>query len=71
MKKLNKLDKYIIFCFIVLILYTIAEFVTYFEHPQLTICFFSVFGGEILCACLIKRLKLKGYTKGDWKNEYN
>ena len=71
MKKLNTLDKYIIFSFAALILYTVAEFLTYFEHPQLTCCFFGVFGGEILCAAMIKRLKLKGYTKGDGNNEFS
>ena len=69
-KRMSGLDKYIIFSFAVLLLYTSAQtFVTLktgVESNTLTTCFFSVFGGEVLLCALIKRLKLKNETK---KNE--
>lgn len=65
MKKLKTLDKYVIFSITMLILFTIAEFALSGQtgtHDQLTICFFSCFGGEILSCCLLKLLKIH---KGD------
>lgn len=57
------LDKYIIFSFSVMIIYTIFEFVfsviTGVSHDTLTTCLYSAFGGELLMCALIKRLKLK------------
>lgn len=61
-KKLNDLDKYLIFAFTNIILYTIADKITFVitgsEQPVLTAAFFGVFGGEVLICALIKRLKL-------------
>ena len=72
-KRINKLRNaikraplsyYIVFSFSILILYTIVEQVlTVFgfePNDTLTTCFFSTFGGEVLCASLIKIFKLKG-----------
>jgi preprotein translocase subunit SecY len=62
-KKLPDLDKYIIFSFVVMILYTIAEFIvssiTGISHDTLTTCLYGAFGGELLMCAMIKRLKLK------------
>lgn len=62
-KKLPDLDKYIIFSFAVMILYTIFEFIfstiTGVAHDTLTTCLYSVYGGELLMCAMIKRLKLK------------
>lgn len=61
-KKLNDLDKYLIFTFTALILFTIACLVIFAitgnEPAVLVGCFFTAFGGEILICALIKRLKL-------------
>ena len=61
-KKLNDLDKYLIFAFSNIILYTVADKITFVitgqEQPVLTAAFFGVFGGEVLICALIKRLKL-------------
>ena len=69
-KRMSGLDKYIIFSFAVLLIYTIAQTIvtlkTGVESETLTTCFFSVFGGEVLLCAIIKRLKLKNETK---KNE--
>ena len=67
MKKLNGLDKYVIFSLAVLLIFTVAEFVvstiTGIDHPTLCTAVFSVWGGEILSCALIKIFKLKDYTK--------
>jgi len=61
-KKLNDLDKYLIFAFSNLIIYTIVAFFLFYktgsEPAVLTGCFFAAFGGEVLMCALIKRLKL-------------
>lgn len=61
-EKLNTLDKYIIFCFVVLVVYSIVHTiifaVTGIEAKTLTTVFFGLFGFEILCCFLIKRFKL-------------
>lgn len=66
----HSLDKYIVFSFIVVIVYTIAQFIlamiTGLILDTLTTCIFSLFGGEILCCAMIKRFKLKE-EKGDGK----
>lgn len=72
-KRINKLRNaikraplsyYIVFSFSILILYTIVEQVLtvlgFEPNDTLTTCFFSTFGGEVLCASLIKIFKLKG-----------
>lgn len=66
-KHMADLDKYIIFSFSVMIIYTIFEFVfstiTGVSHDTLTTCLYGAFGGELLMCALIKRLKLKrGYS---------
>lgn len=66
-KKLSDLDKYVIFSFTNVIIFTIIaivyQFITGNEiSGTLITCFFSLFGGELLMLCMIKRLKLK---KGD------
>lgn len=62
-KKISALDKYVIFSFTMLIIFTIAEIVlqavTGISQDTLITCFFSCFGGELLLCAMIKRLKLK------------
>ena len=62
-RKLPDLDKYIIFSFAVMIIYTIFEFIfsiiTGVSHDTLTTCLYGTFGGELLMCALIKRFKLK------------
>ena len=61
-KKLNDLDKYLIFAFSSLILFTVAVlciFIMTGNEPTVLVgCFFAAFGGEILMCALIKKLKL-------------
>ena len=72
-KRMSGLDKYIIFSFAVLLIYTIAQTIvtlkTGVESETLTTCFFGVFGGEVLLCALIKRLKLKNEAKKDESEE--
>lgn len=68
MKKLNGLDKYVIFSIALLLIYTIAEMVISERtgtHDALTTCFFACFGGEILSCALIKIFKLRGHEDDD------
>ena len=63
-KPLTTLDKYVIFCIVAMIVYTIVDKVTFvitngLESSTLTTAFFSCFGGEIFLCAMIKRLKLK------------
>ena len=57
-KKLNKLDKYIIFSLIFLVTYTIIEqyltVKTGFERSTLSTCVHSTFGGELLGCVILK-----------------
>lgn len=66
-KKISALDKYIIFSFTCLILYTITEhwllIKTGLTLDLLTSLFYGVFGGEVLICALIKKLKLKQEKK--------
>ena len=68
-KKLSGLDKYVIFSLTILLLFTVAEFVTStitgVEKSTLCTCVFSCFGGEILSCCLIKIFKLKEENKNE------
>jgi hypothetical protein len=63
MKKLNGLDKYVIFSISVLLIYTIVEMtistISGISHDTVTTAVFSCFGGEILSCALIKIFKLK------------
>lgn len=70
-KRLSDLDKYVIFSFTNVIIFTITaviyQFVTGGElSSTLITCFFSLFGGELLMLCMIKRLKLR---RGDNDND--
>lgn len=71
-KKLSGLDKYIIFSFTSIIIYTIVEHIlvikTGITLDLLTSLFYGVFGGEILMCALIKKLKLK-QTKKEGEND--
>lgn len=68
-KKLNKLDRYLIFSIIVLLVYTVAEMavssLTGSDHSTLTTCVFSAFGGEFFFAGLIKIFNIR---KGEQSN---
>ena len=66
MKRITQetLLKFIVFSFTSVIIYTIiAILFQLFTHEELsgtlTTCFFAVFGGEVLCAALIKIFKLR------------
>ncbi len=63
-RRLRGLDKYVIFCICLLIIYTIAEFVTStvtgVEKSTLTLAVFGFFGApEIIGCALIKIFKIK------------
>jgi hypothetical protein len=67
-KRLSGLDKYVIFSFASIIIFTIVALVYQWTSEDelsstLITCFFSCFGGELLMLAMIKRLKLK--KKGD------
>ena len=66
-RKLQTLDKYVIFSICALLVFTIIEIVvasiTGATHDTLTTCFYAAFGGEILSCCLIKLFKLRGGTE--------
>lgn len=65
----HSLTYYVIFSIAMLIIYTTVEqivsTVTGVSHDTLTTCFYSVFGGEILCCALIKIFKLKGDNQNE------
>lgn len=69
-KLMHGLDKYIIFSFACIILYTIVSImlviITGMTLDVLTTCVFSVFGGEILLCAMIKRFKLKEEHGGNY-----
>ena len=62
-KKLPALDKYVIFSFTCLIVFTVVmivvQSITGMTQDTLITCFFASFGGELLLCAMIKRLKLK------------
>jgi len=66
-KKVNTLDKYVIFCFVVLIVYTIAHTIIFYktgvEATVLTMAVYTLFGEELLLLFLIKRHKLQDVFK--------
>ena len=68
-KKLQTLDKYVIFSIVALIVYTVIErtisAITCYSADTLTTCFYAAFGGEILSCCLIKLFKLRGGTDNE------
>lgn len=73
MKKLNGLDKYVIFSIAILLIFTIAEFVTStitgIEKSTLCTSVYLCFGGEILSCALIKIFKLREDNKDERKIE--
>lgn len=69
-RKLPALDKYVIFSFACLLIFTAVSIIYQFVSDDaisdsLIIAFFGVFGGELLMLCMIKRLKLKKGEKED------
>ena len=62
-RKISALDKYVIFAFTCLIVFTvvmiIVQTITGITQDTLITCFFASFGGELLLCAMIKRLKLK------------
>ena len=63
-RKLPALDKYVIFSFACIIIFTsVAIFYQFVSEDAISdaliVAFFGVFGGELLMLCMIKRLKLK------------
>lgn len=70
--KLSGLDKYLIFSFAMITIFTIVQTiitaVTSVEQSTLITAYFTVYGGEVLMCALIKRLKLKDESE-DKKDE--
>ena len=66
-KKLNTLDKYIIFCLVFLVMYTIAHTVIFaitgLEAKVLDTLVYAAFSGEMLYCFLIKKFKLHEEAK--------
>lgn len=66
-KEIHTLDKYIVFCLVVLVLYTIAHTVIFAvtgqEAKVLDTLVFAAFSGEMLYCFLIKRFKLHDEAK--------
>lgn len=63
MKKLNGLDKYVIFSIAVTLIYTVAEFITStitgIEKTTLTTAVYGFWAGELVILGLIKIFKIK------------
>ena len=61
--KLHGLDKYVIFSIAVVLIYTLAEFITAtltgIEKATLSTCVYGFFAGEIVTAGLIRIFKLR------------
>jgi hypothetical protein len=74
-KKLNTLDKYVIFSLAVLVIYTISALIVFglvgLESKTLTICVFTAFSGEVVQCYFIKRFKLHEEMKIVGKKETN
>ena len=62
-KKLNALDKYLIYCLAFFTIYTIVEMIvssiTGMTHDALTVAVSGFCGGEAFFCCLLKRLKIQ------------
>lgn len=74
MKKLNGLDKYVIFSIAVLLIFAVVEMVvssvTGIQHDTLTTAIYACFGGEILSCALIKIFKLRDEDKeAEWREQ--
>lgn len=63
LQKLRGLDKYIIYCLSVMLIYAIVEIVvscvTGVTHDTLTTVFYGVHGSELLMCAFIKRHKIQ------------
>lgn len=74
-KELNTLDKYIIFCFSFITIFTFATLVIFAcngsEPTTLIISVFGCISGEILLCFLIKRFKLHEEAKLVFKKKQN
>jgi hypothetical protein len=61
--KINKADIYLIVSIILMISYAIAAYIiqitTGYTNDQLTICFYTAFGTELLYSCIIKSFNIK------------
>lgn len=73
-KKMKDLDKYVVFCFANIIIFTITDIIVQVTtgmelSSTLITCFYGVFGGELLMLAMIKKLKLK--KGGDEYGTYN
>lgn len=70
----DKLTNYLLFSFVVILIYTILEFVTStitgISHDTITTCIFAFFGTEIGACAFIKIAgrKEKSETKEEWDN---
>lgn len=73
MKKLNDLDKYVIFSISVLLIFAITELIlstaTGLTHDTLITAVYACFGGEILSCALIKIFKLQGEDPEEKEDE--
>lgn len=62
-KKLNGLDKYVIFSLAIVLIYTIAEFITAtvtgVEKSTMTMSVYGFWAGELITCGLIKIFKLR------------
>lgn len=71
-KKMPALDKYIIFCFVVLLLYTGIHITVFFikdiEMTTIARLVYTAFGGEVLICALLKKLKLNNAHKKEMKD---
>ena len=63
-KEFHTLTAYVVFSIAIVLVYTVAEFITStltgVSHDTLTVALYGFFGGEITIAGLIKIFKLKG-----------
>ena len=66
-KKLNTLDKYVIYCLVFISIYTIAHTVIFYltglEEKVLDVLVFGAFSGEIVQCYFLKKGKLKEEAK--------
>jgi hypothetical protein len=74
MKRLNGLDKYVIFSISFTVLYTVAEFIsssmTGIEKTTLSQCVYGFFAGEIVVAGLLKIFKIRhNDQEADWREK--
>lgn len=72
MKKLKTLDKYIIFSFTVVLIYTAVHITAFYlyqvEMHEIAGLVYGLFGGEVLICALLKKLKLNNAHKKEMKD---